>query len=143
MLGIVVPALPLLFAVGTLIGLGHLDGPYALLCAAAGAFVGDAISYWVGYRWGPTMRQRWPFRRYPQLIDRGERMFRRHGSKGIVIARFVGAVRPFVPAVAGMLRMPLQRYAPASAIAALTWAGAVPGAGLDLRRVLRRGGGGR
>ena len=39
--GIVVPALPLLFAVGTLIGLGHLDGPYALLCAAAGAFVGD------------------------------------------------------------------------------------------------------
>ena len=42
--GIAVPALPLLFAVGTLIGLGHLDGPYALLCAAAGAFVGDALS---------------------------------------------------------------------------------------------------
>lgn len=122
-LGIVVPALPLLFAVGTLIGLGHLDGPYALLCAAAGAFVGDAISYWVGYRWGPALRQRWPFSRYPQLIDRGERMFRRHGTKGILIARYVGAVRPFVPAVAGMLRMPLKRYAPASAIAALTWAG--------------------
>ncbi|TXI49278.1 MAG: phosphatase PAP2 family protein [Lysobacter sp.] len=122
-LGIVVPALPLLFAVGTLIGLGHLDGPYALLCAAAGAFVGDAISYWIGYRWGPTLRQRWPFSRYPQLIDRGERLFRRHGSKGILIARYVGAVRPFVPAVAGMLRMPLKRYAPASAIAALSWAG--------------------
>ena len=36
--GIVVPALPLLFAVGTLIGLGHLSGPYAVVCAAAGAF---------------------------------------------------------------------------------------------------------
>ena len=34
--GIVVPALPLLFAVGTLIGLGHIDGPYAVICAAAG-----------------------------------------------------------------------------------------------------------
>ncbi len=43
--GIVVPALPLLFAVGTLIGLGHLNGPYALMCAAAGAFAGDAVSY--------------------------------------------------------------------------------------------------
>ena len=61
--GIVVPALPLLFAVGTLIGLGHLDGPYALLCAAAGAFVGDALSYWIGHRWGPAMRGLWLFRR--------------------------------------------------------------------------------
>jgi membrane protein DedA with SNARE-associated domain/membrane-associated phospholipid phosphatase len=122
-LGIVVPALPLLFAVGALIGLGHIDGPYALLCAAAGAFVGDGLSYWIGHRWGPALRQRWPFSRYPQLIDRGERLFRRHGTKGIVIARYVGAVRPFVPAVAGMLHMPLKRYIPASTIAALSWAG--------------------
>jgi membrane protein DedA with SNARE-associated domain/membrane-associated phospholipid phosphatase len=121
--GIVVPALPLLFAIGTLIGLGHIDGPYALACAAAGAFVGDGLSYWIGHRWGPSLRQHWPFSRYPQLIDRGERLFRRHGSKGIVIARFVGAVRPFVPAVAGMLRMPLKRYIPASAFAAFSWAG--------------------
>jgi len=120
--GIVVPALPLLFAVGTLIGLGHLDGPYALACAALGAFAGDALSYWLGYRWGPSMREHWLFRRYPQFIDRGERMFRRHGSKGIVIARFIGAVRPFVPAVAGMLRMPLKRYVPASLVAAVLWA---------------------
>lgn len=121
--GIAVPALPLLFAVGTLIGLGHIDGPYALACAALGAFTGDAFSYWLGHRWGPAMREHWLFRRYPQLIDRGERMFRRHGAKGIVIARFVGAVRPFVPAVAGMLRFPLKQYIPASAIAAVTWAG--------------------
>lgn len=120
--GIVVPALPLLFAVGTLIGLGYLNGPYALVCAALGAFVGDGVSYWIGHRWGPAMRELWLFRRYPRLLDRGENLFRRHGSKGIVIARFVGAVRPFVPAVAGMVRLPLRSYAPASAFAALTWA---------------------
>ena len=120
--GIVVPALPLLFAVGTLIGLGHLNGPYALLCAALGAFVGDGLSYWIGHRWGPAMRDLWLFRRYPGLLDRGETLFRRHGAKGIVIARFVGAVRPFVPAVAGMVRLPLRSYVPASAFAAVTWA---------------------
>lgn len=121
-LGIIVPALPLLFAVGTLIGLGHIDGTYAVTCAALGAFLGDGIGYWVGHRWGSRLRTFWPFRRYPQLLDRGEALFRRHGAQGIVIARFVGAVRPFVPAVAGMLHMPLKRYAPASAFAALTWA---------------------
>jgi membrane protein DedA with SNARE-associated domain len=121
--GIVVPALPLLFAIGVMIGLGHVSGPYALAAAACGAFAGDALSFWIGHRFGPHLREMWPFSRYPQLLDRGERMFRRHGSKGILIARFVGAVRPFVPAVAGMLRMPLRRYLPMSAFAAIAWAG--------------------
>ncbi len=120
--GIVVPALPLLFAVGTLVGLGHVDGPYAVVCAAAGAVVGDGLSYWLGRRWGPQLREHMLFRRYPQLIDRGEQLFRRHGAKGLVIARYVGAVRPFVPAVAGMLQMPLRRYLPVSIVASLSWA---------------------
>ncbi len=121
--GIVVPALPLLFAVGALVGLGHIHGPYALACAALGALLGDALSFWIGHRWGPQLREHVLFRRYPQLMERGEALFRRHGTKSIVIARFVGAVRPFVPAIAGTLRMPLRRYLPASAFAALAWAG--------------------
>ena len=121
--GIVVPALPLLFAVGALVGLGYIDGPYALACAALGALAGDGLSYWVGYRWGPRLREHWPFTRYPQLLGRGETLFRRHGAKAILIARFVGAVRPFVPAIAGTLRMPLRRYLPVSVVAAIAWAG--------------------
>ncbi|MBF6024218.1 bifunctional DedA family/phosphatase PAP2 family protein [Lysobacter niastensis] len=120
-LGIVVPALPLLFAVGALIGLGHINGPYALVCATLGAFIGDGLSYWIGRRWGPQLRSRWPFSRYPQWLDSGESMFRRHGTKSIVIARFVGAVRPFVPAIAGMLHMPLRRYALPSLAACVFW----------------------
>ena len=122
--GIVVPALPLLFAAGALIGLGHVNGPYALVCAAAGAFLGDGLSYWVGRHLGPQrLRSGWPFLRYPQWLDRGETMFRRHGVKSILIARFVGAVRPFVPAIAGMLHMPIKRYAIPSAFASIVWAG--------------------
>jgi membrane protein DedA with SNARE-associated domain len=122
LVGIVVPALPLLFAIGALIGLGHIDGPYALACAAAGAFAGDALSFWIGHRWGPQLRNRWPFTRYPGLLERGEVLVRRHGAKGILTARFVGAVRPFVPAIAGMLQMPMRRYFPASLLAAVAWA---------------------
>lgn len=122
--GIVVPALPLLFAAGALVGLGHVNGPYALVCAAAGAFLGDALSYWFGRHLGPQrLRGCWPFVRYPQWLDRGETMFRRHGVKSILIARFVGAVRPFVPAIAGMLHMPIKRYAIPSAFASVVWAG--------------------
>ncbi len=119
--GIAVPALPLLFAVGTLVGLGHIHGPYALVCSTLGAFAGDGLSYWIGHRWGPQLRQRWPFSRYPQWVDRSENLFRRHGSKSIFIARFVGAVRPFVPAIAGMLQMPMRRYALPSLAACTIW----------------------
>lgn len=120
-LGVLVPALPLLFAVGALVGLGHVNGPYALACAALGAFCGDALSYWIGRRWGTQLRQRWPFARYPQWLDRGEALFRRKGMYSIFIARFIGAVRPFVPAIAGMVHMPLRRYVAPSVAACLLW----------------------
>ena len=120
-LGFFVPALPLLFAVGALVGLGHVNGPYALVCATLGAFCGDGLSFWIGRRWGAQLRQRWPFSRYPQWLDRGENLFRRKGVQSIFIARFIGAVRPFVPAIAGMLHMPVRRYALPSFVACLLW----------------------
>ena len=121
-LGAVVPALPLLFAIGVLIGFGEIHGPYAIACAAAGALLGDASSYWIGHRWGPQLRATWPFSKYPQLLARAEVLFRRNEAKSIFIARYGGPVRPFVPAIAGMSGMPLRRYLPASALAAVTWA---------------------
>lgn len=63
-LGAIVPALPLLFAVGVFIGLGQISGPYAVAAAALGAFAGDGISYWIGRRWGDRLRGVWPFSRY-------------------------------------------------------------------------------
>jgi membrane protein DedA with SNARE-associated domain/membrane-associated phospholipid phosphatase len=120
-LGAIVPALPLLFAIGVLIGLGEISGPYAVACAALGAVVGDATSYWIGHRWGPALRTRWPFSKYPQLLDRGEVLFRRNAVKSIFVARYVGPVRPFVPAIAGISRMPLRRYLPVSVAAGLSW----------------------
>jgi membrane protein DedA with SNARE-associated domain/membrane-associated phospholipid phosphatase len=137
-LGIAVPAVPILFAVGTLVGLGLIDGPYAIVCAALGAFLGDGVSFVVGHHYGDRLKRFWPFSRHPEWLASGEVFFRRHGLKGILIARYVGAVRPFVPAIAGMLRMPLRQYVPASAIASITWGAAfvipgwVFGASLDL-----------
>lgn len=54
-----------------------------MACAALGAFAGDGISYWIGRRWGDRLRGFWPFSRYPQLLDRGETMFRRNAFKSI------------------------------------------------------------
>ncbi len=128
-LGILVPAIPLLFAIGAFIGLGTLDGPYAIVCGALGAFCGDGISYLIGRRYGERLRTMWPFSKHPEWLPQGEVMFRRHGVKSIFIARFVGAVRPFVPAIAGMVKMPLRQYVLASLLAGVLWSACflVPG----------------
>jgi membrane protein DedA with SNARE-associated domain/membrane-associated phospholipid phosphatase len=137
-LGVVVPAVPILFAVGTLVGLGMVDGTYAIVCAALGAFCGDGVSFVLGRYYGDRLKRLWPFSRHPEWLASGEVFFRRHGLKGIVIARYVGAVRPFVPAIGGMLRMPWRQYVPASAFASLSWAavfvapGWIFGASIDL-----------
>ncbi len=120
--GILVPALPLLFAVGAMIGLGQINGAYALAAAALGAFAGDSFSYWLGRRYGKEMRGIWLFRRYPSFIDRAENLFKKHDLKAIVIARFVGAIRPFVPAIAGMAHLPYLRFGIPSLLASFAWA---------------------
>lgn len=137
-IGVAIPATPLLFAVGTLVGLGHIDGTYAVVCAALGAFCGDGVSYLAGRRYGDSLKTRWPFAQNPQWLARGDIAFRRHGMKSLVIGRFVGAIRPFIPAIAGMVRMPAPKYGFATGVAALLWAlvflapGWLFGASLDL-----------
>jgi len=96
------------------------------------------VSYLAGRRYGDSLKTRWPFAQNPQWLARGDVAFKRHGMKSLVIGRFVGAIRPFIPAIAGMVRMPAQKYAFATGLAAVLWALAllVPGwlfgASLDL-----------
>ena len=136
--GLLVPGAVFLFAAGALIGLGVLEAWPMLLWAFAGAVAGDALSYWLGRHYHEELRRLWPFSRYPDLIRRGEAFFLRHGGKSVVLARFVGPLRPIVPAIAGMLDMPAGRFFAVNILSAAGWSpayllpGAVFGASLSL-----------
>ncbi len=111
---VVTPILPgdsLLFAVGTFAALGALDLAVALIVLSVAAVAGDSINYAIGYRVGPSVfrgeRSRWLNRKY---LDRTHQFYERHGSKTIVIARFVPIVRTFAPFVAGIGRMTYSRF---------------------------------
>ena len=120
--GLLVPTIPLLLGIGVLIGLGHLNGWYALAACTAGGVLGDSLNFWLGRRFGPQLRTSWPFSRYPQWLDRGEAMFRRRGAGGLVGARFIGGIRAIVPAIAGMLGMPWPKFLLVSTFGCVFWA---------------------
>lgn len=136
--GLLIPGAFLLFGVGALIATGSLQLYPTLAWTIAGAFAGDGISFLVGRHYHQRLRVVWPFNRYPALVNRGIDFFYRHGGKSVFMARFVGPVRPIVPAIAGMMDMPISRFLLVDGIASLLWApayilpGMVFGASLGL-----------
>lgn len=122
LVGLFIPGTLAMFGVGALVAAGALNLWATLAWAAAGAIAGDGISYWLGYRYRDRLLTLWPFSRHPQWMTKGEAFFHRHGSKSILLGRFVGPVRPVIPAVAGMLGMPPLRFYLMNILSALGWA---------------------
>lgn len=120
--GLFMPGAVLMFAFGMLIGGGQIAFIDAFVWAVLGAVVGDGLSFWLGRHYHQRLKVMWPFRRYPRLIARGSDFFARHGSKSILLGRFVGPVRPIIPAIAGMMEMSSAKFFLVNLLSALLWA---------------------
>lgn len=137
-LGLLIPGAALLFGAGALIATGALPMQPVILWTIIGAAVGDIISYALGHHYHQRLRIIWPFRRYPVLVNRGVNFFVSHGGKSVFMARFIGPLRPIVPAIAGMMNMPVARFLVIDSLACILWApvyilpGMVFGASLGL-----------
>lgn len=136
--GLLVPGAILMVAFGALVALGYLPLGATLLSAILGAVAGDGLSFWLGSHYEQALARRWPFTRHPELLQRGRQYFERHGGKSILLGRFVGPLRPIIPAVAGMLHMSTRQFLLINILSALLWApvyllpGLVFGASLEL-----------
>ncbi|MGB5472508.1 MAG: DedA family protein, partial [Gammaproteobacteria bacterium] len=137
-LGLLIPGAALLFGAGALVATGALPLYPILLWTTLGAALGDIISFLLGRHYHQRLRVVWPFRRYPVLVNRGVDFFVGHGGKGIFMARFIGPLRPIVPAIAGMMSMSTARFLAIDSLACVLWApvyilpGIVFGASLGL-----------
>ena len=121
-LSLAVPGTSLLVAAGALTATGMLSPAAVLAGAVLGAVLGDAVSYWLGRRFGGSLARIWPFTRNPELLPRGVRFFRRWGGLSVFIGRFFGPLRAVVPLAAGIMQMPSGRFWIANTISALVWA---------------------
>jgi undecaprenyl-diphosphatase len=136
--GLIVPGVIMMLGAGALIATGALDFWPVCLWAVAGAVTGDGLSYWAGHHFRDRLRGLWPFSRYPESLESGERFFTKYGGKSVAFGRFVGPVRAVIPLVAGMMGMSPMRFLLANILSALAWApayllpGIVFGASLEL-----------
>ena len=120
--GLFVPGIPIMFALGALAGSGVMSAGAMLAWAFLGAVLGDGVSYQIGQSFHRKVIGWWPFSKHPALLDKGEEFFYHYGDFSIALGRFVGPVRPIVPVVAGMLDMPALRFYVVNILSAIPWA---------------------
>jgi undecaprenyl-diphosphatase len=120
-LSLLVPGTVILIACSTLIPTGALDAWPLVTAAAAGAVMGDGVSYWLG-RYCAGLTSRWPLSRCSGAVESGLTFFRRHGGKSVFIGRFFGPLRAFVPLAAGMSAMKPGAFWAANILSAAIWA---------------------
>ena len=131
---VVMPLLPgdsLLFAAGTFCAGVVKDGETAelnlvlvLILLVIAAILGDGLNYFLGKTVGLKVLQ-WKVGNRQlvkqKYIDQTHAFYEKHGSKTIIIARFVPIVRTFAPFVAGIGNMSYKKFFKYNVVGGISW----------------------
>lgn len=120
----VVPSETVIIALGVATA-GSSDPRVALLVvlAAAGAFAGDNLSYFIGARFGPAAERRVFAKPKGQAAKAwAVRSLRRFGIQLIIVCRFIPGGRTAVTLTCGLTRYDYRRFLAGTALAAIIWA---------------------
>jgi membrane-associated protein len=135
LIGFFLPGDSLLFTTGFLIHTGFLpvNIHIAVLLIFIAAVLGDTVGYIFGRKTGKHLFKRKDARLFKQEnVRRAQAFYDKHGSKTIIIARFIPIVRTFAPIVAGVGKMEYRKFITFNIIGGFLWAAGVTYAGFFL-----------
>jgi len=117
--GFFLPGDSLLVTAGILASAGQLNIVWLLIFPTLAAIIGDQTGYVIGRTAGSALADRYP--KFKAHLERAHAFYEKHGTKTIVIARFVPIIRTFVPAVAGAARMRYRSFVVFNIIGGTLW----------------------
>ena len=83
-----------------------------VLAATAGSWAGSAISYWVAFKLGRPLIEK--YGRFvlmnPAKIEKADHWFQEYGAGGIFVARLLPGIRHVISIPAGLFEMPFQSF---------------------------------
>ena len=131
--GFFLPGDTLLFTAGLLASRHTLDISALIIISVAAAILGNNAGYYTGKKGGPALFNRpKSFWFSPKRVSEAHAFFEKEGAPSLVLARFIPAVRTFVPIAAGIGKMPYRRFLIFNAIGGLLWGIALPLLGFTL-----------
>jgi membrane-associated protein len=137
---VILPLLPgdsLLFTAGVLAGNAdnNLNVFAIIILLIIAALLGDNTNYFIGRylaKKGEGGKLFGIFTIKKKYLEKTESFYEKHGSKTIILARFVPIVRTFAPFVAGIGSMQYTRYISYCIMGAILWVGSITLAGYFL-----------
>jgi membrane protein DedA with SNARE-associated domain len=137
-LGVPIPAIPVLIAVGGLAGSGEFDLTTSLVVSTLASLPSDVIWYYTGRkRGGAVLRTLCRISLEPDSCVRTtENTFEKHGTRSLLIAKFIPGYQTLAPPLAGMAKVPFARFLAYSAIGAVLWSAVFLGVGYALHNQL-------
>ena len=138
---VAMPFLPgdsLLFTAGLFARSGMLNMSYLLILLFIAAILGDNCNYWVGRKIGIKIfdikfRNKTLVKK--EYLDKTQLFFEKHGTKAIIMARFVPFIRTFAPFAAGVGKMDYKRFFSFDVLGGALWIGSLTTAGYLLGEV--------
>lgn len=118
-LSIAFPGTLLLIAAGFLAFHGAFSPAWLIVTAALGAFLGDALSFLIGYKSSGFLKR---VRLSPKSLAQGRDFLHRHGLWAVILGKFIGPLRCVVPLLAGMVRMNAWLFFVIEGLSAPLWA---------------------
>jgi membrane-associated protein len=116
------PGDTLLFTAGLLASQGKLNVVVILVGSFVAAVAGNQVAYAVGARVGPSLFKPGSRLFKAEYVQRANEYFDKYGSRTIVLARFIPAVRTFAPILAGIGAMRYRTFVTFNVLGALLWA---------------------
>src|SRR5207244_639258 len=122
--GVSLPGGSLLFTAGLLASQGFLNIYILMVTVIVAAVLGDTIGYWFGSWVGPALWRRPDSRFFKKAyLEQTRVFFDKHGSRTILLARFIPIVRTFAPILAGVAQMNYRTFLYYNGLGACLWGG--------------------
>ncbi len=135
--GFFLPGDSLLFTAGLLASQHYLNISWLIVVAVSAAILGNNAGYYTGKTFGSSLfSKKGSFWFSPKRIEEAHDFFERKGPISLVLARFIPAVRTFVPIIAGVGKMPYKKFFTFNALGALLWGITMPLLGYTLGRTV-------
>lgn len=119
----IVPSETAVITAGVVAASGDLSLGLIIPAAAAGAFIGDNLTYLIGHRFGARATERFfSGEKARHRMDWAEEQLRERGGELIIVGRFIPGGRTAVALSAGTLGYRWRRFIAFDAVATLAWA---------------------
>lgn len=131
--GFFLPGDSLLFTAGLLASQGYLNIIGLIVVSVVAAILGNNVGYYTGKKAGPGIfNRKKSFLFSPKRIEEAHSFFAKRGPQSLVLARFIPAVRTFVPIAAGVGKMDYRKFLIFNGLGGLLWGIGVPVLGYTL-----------